>query len=141
MGAFALSGEVQGDWAGYANRYGVLHLAGGRGQLSVARGPFEVAARYAVLFPDENLQANGQSITHGDPMHEVTPSLTWHLRDRNLQLTADLPLLFHVPVFTETGVGSYVGTELPDESALIGKKGQVAAQNVVEARLMFQAQF
>jgi hypothetical protein len=141
LGNFGVSAEVEGDWAGFANSYGAVHMAGGRTQFALAHGPLELAARYAILFPDKHFASNGVTLTGSDPMHEVTPSLTWHLFGRDLQLTADLPLLFHVPVFTETDVGSYVGTELPDESALVGKKGTVELVNVFEGRLMFQAQF
>lgn len=141
LGNYGVEGELQGDWAGFSNALGAVHTAGGRAQLAVSRGPFEAAARYAVLFPDKQFQANGVALTGSEPIHEVTPSLTWHLSNRNLQLTADAPLLFHAPTFVEKNLGTYVGTELPDESTVVGKNGSLLTQNVVEARLMFQAQF
>ncbi|MBS2032590.1 MAG: hypothetical protein JST54_32250 [Deltaproteobacteria bacterium] len=139
---YAMTGEVQGDWAGFTNPNGVVHLAGGRAIVGVSRGPFELAVRYAALFPDKQFRANGTSISDGDPIQEITPSLTWHIRGRNLQLTADAPQILHAPVFVEKGVGAYVGTELPDQSAVAGKNGGIVNyQNVAEARMMFQAQF
>lgn len=140
--SYAFSGEVQGDWSGFSNSYGVVHLAGGRAQAALSRGPVEVAARYAVLFPDKSFQANGVALTGTDPIHEVTPSLTWHLSGRNLQVTADAPLTFNAPTFVEKGLGTYPGLEMPDQASVVGKNGGVLeTQNVVEARLMFQAQF
>jgi hypothetical protein len=140
-GPVAVSGEIEGDWAGYQNQYGVVHMAGGRTQFAVSRGPFEVAARYAFMVPDKNFTVSGAEITGNEPMHEITPSLTYVIKDEMMKLVLDVPYLVHVPVFNEKGVGSYVGTEFPDESALLAKGGTVNRQNVVEGRFMFQARF
>ncbi len=146
LGDAQLAGEVQFDWGRYANKYGSISMEGVRGQLGVIYGPFEIAARYAVLFPDSKFAYQGYSIVGSDqPIQELTPAITWFLHGEQLKVVADLPILFHDPVFTEkdgpTGIGSYVSTELPDEATVIASGGTAARQNVVEARLMLQAQF
>lgn len=139
-GAVNLSAEIEANWAGYSNDAGRAHVAGGRAQLGVGYQPFEVAVRYAVLFLDPSLGLNGA--IGSKPVHEITPSVAWYLSGQRLKLVADLPVLIQAPVFTEKGVGSYIGTELPDQAALLAKPANsVGRQNIVEARLMMQAAF
>jgi hypothetical protein len=121
----------------------VLHAAGARAQGGVMIKDFEIAVRYAVVFPDKNFASAGQAImSNGDPLQEITPSAAWYISGQNLKLVADLPILMQVPVFTEKNVGSYVASELPDQAAILKTAtNTVGRQNVVEARLMFQAAF
>lgn len=139
----SFAGEAEVDWAGFSNDYGVLHSAGGHAQGGVAFRNFEVAVRYAVVFPDKHFASGGQAITtNGDPLHEITPSAAWYISGQNLKLVADLPILLQTPVFNEKNVGSYVSTELPDQAAILkSPANNVGRQNIVEARLMFQAAF
>ena len=139
-GGTSLSAEAEANWAGYSNDYGVLHAAGGRVQAGIGYQPFEIALRYAVLFPDGNFASSGVKITGTQAMQEVTPSLTWYLRGQQLKIVGDLPILIHTPVFTEKGLGNYVGVEQPDQTTVIAK-GAVGRQTVVEGRLMLQAGF
>jgi hypothetical protein len=140
VGATSLSAEAEVNWAGYSNDYGVLHAAGGRVQAGVAYKPFEVAIRYAVLFPDANFSSNGAQITGSKPMQEITPTATWYINGQKLKVVADMPLLINTPVFIEKGLGGYVGVEQPDQTSVIAK-GSVARQTVVEGRVMLQAAF
>jgi hypothetical protein len=139
----SFSGEAEFNWAGFSNDYGVVHAAGARAQGGVMIKNFEIALRYAVVFPDKKFANSGQAITkNGDPLHEITPSAAWYIAGQNLKLVADLPILLQVPVFTEKGVGSYVSSELPDQASILKTAGNtVGRQNIVEARLMFQAAF
>jgi len=136
----SLSGEAEVNWASYANDYGQLHTAGGRIQGGIAYRPFEIAVRYAVLFPDKNFQSGGASITGTQPMQEITPTASWYINGQKLKIVADMPILINTLVFTEKGLGSYVGIEQPDQTTVIAK-GAVARQTVVEGRLMLQAAF
>lgn len=136
-----LSAEAEVNWAGFANKYGVLHLAGGRAQAGVTYKKVEFALRYAVLFPDQHFAVGSVAVTGTKPMQEITPSVTYYLKGQNLKLVGDLPLLINTPVLTEKNVGSYVGVELPDQTAILAKGGSVARQTVVEGRLMLQAAF
>jgi hypothetical protein len=139
----ALAGELQGDWGGYSNAYGDVHMAGGRAQAGLLVGPVAFTARYAFLVPNGNFSSSGQSITGGNTaMQEVTPGFTWYIRGEQLKLIADVPLLINDVVFTEKGVGTYVGSEQPDQSSILSSASNVAGrQTVTEGRLMFQAQF
>jgi hypothetical protein len=140
VAATSLSAEAEVNWAGYSNDYGALHTAGGRVQAGVAYKAFEVALRYAILFPDANFSSGGASITGKKPMQEITPTATWYIKDQQLKVVADLPVLINTPVFTEKGLGNYVGVEQPDQTTVIAKGG-VARQTVLEGRVMLQAGF
>ncbi len=140
-GGASLSAEAEVNWAGYSNTYGVVHSSGGRVQAGVGLRPFEVALRYAVLFPDANFASGGHRATGTQALQEITPSATYFLEGRRLKLVAELPVLINTPVVTENKVGSYVGVELPDQLGLLAKGGTVGRQTVVEARLMLQASF
>jgi len=147
VGAVDLSGEAEVNFAKYSNKYGEVQMWGTRAQVGALCGNFELALRWAVLGPDTHFAslatatAPSVHIPGAQPIQEVTPSATWFIKGQNLKLIADLPILIHDPVFTEKGVGSYVGSELPDETTVLGIGGTVARQDVIEARLMLQAQF
>ena len=141
VGGTTVTAEAEVNWAGYSNKYGVVHIAGARGQVGIAYKPFELALRYAVLVPDKGFRSGAAFVTGTQPMQEVTPSATWYLHGQGLKLVADLPILIHTPVITEKNIGSYVGVELPDQTAVLARGGTVERQTVVEARLMLQAAF
>ncbi len=143
VGSWGLAAEAQVDFAHYENENGKIDLPGARAQLSLGRGPGEVALRYSVLFSSPVFAFAGVPITGRTAIHEVVPSVSLYLFGEQMKLVADLPLAFNVPVITEDKVGAYVATELPDETALLapGKNGTVEMQTVVEGRLMLQAQF
>jgi Phosphate-selective porin O and P len=135
------SAEAEVNWAGYSNNYGELHMAGGRVQAGLTWKKVELALRYAVLFPDQHFASGGVAVTGTKPMQQVTPSATYYLKGQNLKVVADLPVLINTPVITEKNIGSYVGVELPDQTAVLAKGGTVGRQTVVEGRLMLQAAF
>jgi hypothetical protein len=136
----SLSAEAELNWASYSNDYGMIHAAGGRVQAGIAYKKFEAALRYAVLFPDKSFASGGAQITGTKPMHEITPAVTWYINGQKLKVVADMPVLIQTPVFTEKGLGSYVGYEQPDQTTVIAKGG-VNRQTIVEGRLMLQAGF
>ena len=139
-GPLSLSAEVEANWASYSNDAGIAHVAGGRAQIGAGFQQFEVALRYAVLGLDP--QSGLAGAIGSQPVQEVTTSATWYISGQRLKLVGDIPYLIHAPVFTEKGVGSYVGTELPDEASILAKPvNSVGRQNIVEARLMLQAAF
>ena len=142
LGAFIFSGEAELNYGGYSNDKGSLHMFGGRAQGGVLLNRLELALRYSFLLPTGNYSNSGTAIMGDRPIHEVTPAVTYYFHGHNLKLVADLPLLFNAPLFNEKGVGSYVGTELPAEAALLAKAGNsVTHSTVIEGRLMFQALF
>ena len=141
-GGWTAGGEAQFDYAKFENNAGSVELSGARVQGSVARGGFEGALRYAVLIPDEKFVSGTTQITGKDPIHEITPALSYSFFGQdNLKVVADLPVTLNAPVISETNVGSYVGTDMPDQTSVLAKGGSVSKQNIVTGRLMFQAQF
>jgi hypothetical protein len=135
------SGEAEANWGGYSNDYGGVHVASLRVQNGVMYRQVEIALRYAVLFPDAKFASGGNAITGSKPIQEVTPMAAYYINGQRLKLVADLPVLINTPVLTEKNIGSYVGTELPDQTSVLAKGGTVARQTVVEARMMLQAAF
>ena len=64
-------------------------------------------------------------------------SLTYKLKGDNVKLIVDMPMLINVPVATESGVGSYVLSEQPDQIT----SGSVGRQKVVQLRTILQVLF
>ncbi|HUG55174.1 MAG TPA: hypothetical protein VMR21_16325, partial [Vicinamibacteria bacterium] len=151
LGAFAVTAEVEANYAKFSNKYGALALKGGRAQVGIARGDFDASLRYAVLYPDTRMAntytpaggtpQNSQLFADGMPMREITPSLTYHYRS-NVALVGDLPFYRNMIVFKENKLGTYVGTDHPDQATLVVPgRGIVARENVFAARLMVQLTF
>jgi hypothetical protein len=143
MGPGALKGEAELDWGRYYNNYGQVSLGAARAQVGYQWTFLEGDVRYGLFIPSDHLTNKGTLITGNAAIHEVTPSLTMRFNAPGApRLTADLPIMIGVPVITEAGLGNYVATEQPDQVSLISTAGNsIARQNVVEARLMFEAQF
>jgi Phosphate-selective porin O and P len=144
--AVDLSGETAFDFGKYSNTYGSVQMWGVRAQGAVSYRAFQLAFRYAYLVPDSNFAFATVQLTGNEAIQELTPSLTWFIRGQNLKLLADAPIIVHDPVFTEANVGSYAASDLPDQATVLATMGvpnanTVARQNVLEARLMLQAQF
>ncbi len=141
MGRYVVTGEVEANYAGFSNDSGQMRISGGRVQAGARRGQMEFALRHAVLFPSEAFSNGGVAITGTQAIQELTPSLTYYFKGQMMKLVVDAPFLINAPVFIEPKVGAYVGTELPGQSTLLAKGGKVERQNVIEGRLMLQAQF
>ncbi|HVV50247.1 MAG TPA: porin [Polyangia bacterium] len=144
--AVDLAGEAEFDFGKYSNDYGAVQIWGLRAQGGVLWRSFELALRYAILGPDSKFAYMTVPLTGSQPIQEITPSAAWYVRGRNLKLLVDAPIIIHDPVFTETGVGSYAATDLPDQATVLASMGTpttstVARQTVFEGRLMLQAQF
>jgi hypothetical protein len=142
-GSWSVEGEIQVDAAGYSNGYGSITIEGARAQAALTYNVFELGVRYAVLLPSNQFANSGVEITGSAPIHEITAGATYYLLGNGLKVIADLPILINAPVFTEPGVGQYVGTELPDQSTVLAAKpgGSVGRQVVPQARVMLQGQF
>ncbi len=150
MGPGAASAEAEVNYAVYQNDYGDIRMPGGRLQVAYALEPIPltIAARYAVIKPDENFAAGGVQVTGKRSMQELSPSLTYQFKKAPVRIVADLPIQIGVPVVMEDKVGAYLLTQQPDQASLLkpGANGAPSAhtvgrQDVVEARMMFQAEF
>jgi hypothetical protein len=140
-GFWALAGEAQADYGSYSNGHGTVTMFGARVQGALVADPLQLAIRYAVLVPSDQFANGGIPITGNEPIHEITPSLSYYILGENLKVILDFPILIHVPVFTEPGVGQYVGSELPDQASVLATGGTVGRQNVAQGRLMLEGQF
>ncbi len=146
-GPGVFNSQLEFNYGRYQNTYGEVGMIGGRAQVGYTWNSLELAARYAIVQPDADMTVGGALVTGAKRFHEVTPAATWWF-SKGTRIVADLPIMMDVPVVTETGVGSYVLTDQPDQASLlrpgaagVPAAGTVARQNVVNARLMFQATF
>lgn len=141
----AVEAEIQADWGGYQNRYGSLHIAAARAQASYQFRPYQIGLRYAALMMDKNANyltgGKRYSPSLGSTVHEITPSLTWHIKSHNLKLVADAPVYLNMPVFVERGVGAYVFASQPGQVTTLSSGGTIKRHAVVEGRMMFQFMF
>lgn len=150
VGPGTLSGELEANFAVYQNAYGDLRVPGGRAQVAYALAPMPVtvAMRYSAILPDQNFRVGEVAVTGTKAIQELTPSLSYQFKKVPVRLVADLPIQINTPVVMEDQVGAYLLTEQIDQASLlkVGANGApsahtVARQDVVEARLMFQAEF
>lgn len=150
-----VSAEIEGNWGGYQNRFGVIHIANARTNVQYEVGPYGIGVRYGLLMMDpksgyisSGSGAVGGKVTNqlGQPIHEITPALTWHVKGHNLKLVADLPVYLNTPLWYDTvgKVGTYA---FPDPAAttqnsLLATAGNsTARRTVVEGRMLFQFMF
>ncbi|MBI4348629.1 MAG: hypothetical protein HY553_17455 [Elusimicrobia bacterium] len=142
----AVETEAEVNWSGYSNRFGSLHIGSARAQAAYRFDPYQLGVRYAALLLDRgtNYRTGGRQYSPavGSVIHEITPSLTWHVRKHNVKVVADAPVYLNMPVFHEPAVGSYVFAQQPGQVTLLATPGTtVKRTTVVQARMMFQFQF
>lgn len=154
--------EVEGEanYGGYQNRFGVIHIASARAQGDYQAGPWTLGARYAILSMDRKAgfvssSATGpqttagpikQSVNEGmgQPIHEITPSLTYHFKGHRMKVVADAPIYLDCPIWYDNADGAYAfpdPTSVDLGSVLATPGNNTARRTVVEARMMFQFQF
>ncbi len=160
--AYELMGEA--NWGGYQNAAGVLHIASALGQGDYQIGPWEISARYALLSMDSkagylSTTAPGSAPVSpvpgvaglydvnpgmGKPIHEITPSITYHFKGQAMKLVADMPIYLDCPVYIDHTDGTYVfadSTGLNEDSVDTAAGNTSYRRAVVEGRMMFQFQF
>lgn len=147
LGPVGIVLEAEANYADFRNLYGRIALRGGRVQAGVVTRTLEVNLRYAQLGLDPSMgytYAAGKVTAlpaKGAPVQEVTPSLTWHARS-HVTVIADAPMLLDALVYQEKGLGSYVGSEQPDQISYTAPgKGSAIRTFVPEARLLVQVAF
>lgn len=148
--------EIEGNWGGYQNRYGVIHIANARTNVQYEAGPFGIGVRYGLLMMDKKsgfltpTTANGNATNVnndlGRPIHEITPALTWRVKGHNLKLVADLPVYLNCPIWYDTAgnLGAYAfpdPTSTTQNSLLATAGNSTARHTVVEGRMLFQFMF
>jgi hypothetical protein len=170
--------EYEGNWGGYYNRFGVLHIASARAQGQYRTGRFEFGLRYAILSMDDNsgFLANGNASgpvnnptystlvggsgksgayyynEHmGEPIHEITPSVTWHIKENRLKIVASMPVFLDAPLWIDNVDGAYVFTDptpsgattlTTDEGSVLETVGNSTERRTIpEGRVMLQFMF
>ena len=173
----SLETEYEGNWGGYQNRFGVIHIASARAQVQYKSGKFEYGLRYAILSMDDNAgfiiggaaaaaqnpaystkvggsNASGAYIYNermGTPIHEITPSVTYHFRNDHLKVVCSLPIYLNAPLWIDNADGTYVfadptpsgaTTLTTDQGSVLQTAGNSTKRATIpEARVMFQFQF
>lgn len=167
----SISTEIEGNWGGYQNRFGVIHIANARAQGDYHSKPYSVGLRYGALFMDRKSgfltssatgagTAPGAAVNRvisnhlGAPIHEITPALTWHIKGHNMKLVADLPIYLNCPLWydrmgnaTPAGSQPHGAYAFPDptsttQNSILATPGNsTARRTVVSGRLMFQFMF
>jgi hypothetical protein len=159
-GGRAVEGEAEANYGGYQNRFGVIHIASARAQGDYQFGPWEVGARYALLSMDKKAgfvssSATGPSTTAGPikqsvsegmgrPIHEITPSITYHFKGHRLKIVADAPIYLNCPIWYDNADGAYAmpdATSVDQGSVLATPGNNTVRRTVVEGRMLFQFQF
>ncbi len=124
--------EAEVNYAGFTNKYVSVAVAGARVEFVARKDRWQYGVRYAVLVPDEKF------LTGSKPIHEITVGGAYYLNDKGTaKLILDFPFLVDAPVTTEKNVGSYILTEMPNQTS----SGPVDRKNVFETRLMLQIGF
>jgi hypothetical protein len=167
----SVGGEIEGNWGGYQNRYGVIHLANARAQVDYQVMPFAIGMRYSLLSMDTksgflSSSATGAQTTAGSnvqqrvnnqmgiPIHEITPSLVWRVRgEHRVKIVADLPITLNCPLWYDR-MGNVAGGTNPHgtyafgdftgttQNSLLATPGNnTNRRTVVQGRMMFQFMF
>ncbi len=173
----SLEMEYEGNWGGYQNRFGVIHIASARAQVQYKSGKFDFALRYAILSMGDNAgflvgsaaaaaqnpaystkvggtNASGAYVYNermGEPIHEITPSVTYRFKGDHMKVVASLPLFLNAPLWIDNADGAYVFTDptpsgattlTTDQGSVLQTAGNSTKRATIpEARVMFQFMF
>ena len=142
IGNVNTTGEIECTHGEFSNDYGKLQLNGARLQATAALNPFEVAARYSVIYPSDAFQYGGKSLTGVDPFQEISTSLTFFHRPWS-RFTFEAVFHLNTPVAIEPNVGAYVLVEQQDQVTVVKAptNGYIERQFVPEAKLLYQLTF
>lgn len=134
--------ELEYTHSEFSNDYGKLQVNGGRIMGSAMLNPFELSARYAVVYPTSDFTYKTKSLTGVDPFQEVATSMSFFHRPWS-RFTLEAVFHLNTPVIVETtgGVGSYVLVEQPDQVTIVDGKGYIERQFVPEAKFLYQLTF
>jgi hypothetical protein len=102
-----INGEVVGE--------GSINIGGGLVSAAIGHEPWQIAARFAVVVPDNAFTAGGGPITGSDPILELTlPSITFHLNE-NAKLVADAIWMIDTP-YRVADNGTILLAEMPSQA-------------------------
>jgi len=169
--------EYEGNWGGYQNPFGVMHIAAGRAQTEYRSGHWGFGLRYAILSMGDNAgfligssKASAQNAAYstqvggtansgafvynedmGTPIHEITPSISYHFKSDRLKVVASLPVFLNAPLWIDNADGAYVFTDptpsgattlTTDEGSVLQTAGNSTVRRTIpEGRVMLQFMF
>lgn len=166
-----INAEVEANWGGYQNRFGVLHAAAARAQADYQQGAYGIGLRYGLLHMDKKSgfltsSATGTGTTAGAnvnrrisnemgiPIHEIAPSLTWRIKGQNVKVVADLPIYINCPIWYDRmgnvtpsgsqphGAYAFIDPTGQTQNSLLATPGnQTARRTIVQGRMLFQFMF
>ena len=142
IGNFKGTAEIEYTHSEFSNARGKLQVNGARMQATAALNPFEVSARYSVVYPTNDFAYKGTMLTGNDPFQEISTSLTFFHRPWS-RFTFEALFQLNTPVAVEStgSVGSYVLVEQPDQVTIVDGKGYIERQFVPQAKMMYQLTF
>lgn len=142
IGDFAATGEAEYTHGEFSNDFGKLHVNGARIMGSLALNPYELSVRYSTIFPTNDFQYAGKTLTGNEPFQEVSTALTFFHRPWS-RFTFEVVLHFNTPVAIEPNVGSYVLVEQPDQVTVVKAptNGYIERQFVPELKFLYQLTF
>ncbi|HVZ79343.1 MAG TPA: hypothetical protein VHE12_00930 [bacterium] len=140
-------GKINGVNAVPGSKY-ALNIGGGELIASVGDNPWEIAGRFVVVVPDDNLRGTANDGTtyrsifvNSNPIYEVTlPSITWHMNEQT-KLVAETMFMFDTVESQDTD-GNYVVAEMPGSATgTTYRAPNIRAGFVPVGRMMFQFSF
>lgn len=142
LGQYSVNSELEYTHSEFNNEYGKLQVNGARLMASAALSPFEVSARYAVVYPTSDFKYKTFTLTGVDPFQEVSTSLTFFHRPWS-RFTLEAAFHLNTPVVVESAgsVGSYMLVQQPDQVTIVDGKGYIERQFVPELKFMYQLTF
>ncbi|PKL15357.1 MAG: hypothetical protein CVV49_21460, partial [Spirochaetae bacterium HGW-Spirochaetae-5] len=149
---------AEANYGKYDSEAGSLTLKGGQAQFSITYLPVEVAFRYAIIIPDEELAYKGSTITgatasqygpaglypiftDSKPVQQINPALNFYLT-KNLTVKMDLDIMIDAPVAHEDLSGAYNLMIMQGQTSYIQRNATVLdRQNAYTARMVAQFVF
>jgi hypothetical protein len=145
---------AEANYGKYDSQAGSLTLKGGQTQFSITYAPVEIALRYAVIIPDEELAYKATTtgtglkpagiypiFTDNKPVHQINPALNFYLT-KNLTVKMDLDIMIDAPVAHEDLSGAYNLMIMQGQTSYAQRTATVLErQNAYTARMVAQFVF
>lgn len=144
----ALLLTAEANLSHFSNNQGNLESVGGLVSANVIMDDWSFGVRYAVVDPDDDMVYTKTSET-GPPttymitdqlIHEITPSVVYHMRERGIKIIAEVSYQLDVPVAVEKNNGVYNLMRQPDQVSYASSGGIELQDNYI-ANLIVQYNF
>lgn len=146
--------SAEAHLSNFDNREGTIENAGGTVGANLILKDWSLGIRYGIVEPDSNMAytetvsasvEGGQDSTNlipitSEPIHEITSSVVYFVRDYNVKLIAEISYQMDVPVSLEEGTGVYNLIRQPDQ-VNYASSGGIELQDNYLASLIVQFNF